>query len=123
MKLTMIGSFPNLNAIIKASKAHPKAYSKMKRDNTLSVAITASFQLEPVTPPVTVHFTYYEKNKRRDPDGFAAGAHKFVLDGLVEAKIIPGDGWGSIAGFTDTWEVDRERPRVEVIIEEVTNGV
>ena len=124
MMLVIEGRFEGMNEIVKAAKSHPQVYAKMKRDNTLAVAITASMQgLEPVACPVIIHFTYYEVNKRRDPDNFVAGAHKFILDGLVEAKVLPKDGWGEIAGFTDTWTVDKEKPRVEVVIEEVlTDG-
>lgn len=119
-RLVILGRFEGMNEIVAAAKRHPGAYAKMKRENTLSVALTASCQeLPPITNPVIIHFTYYEANKRRDPDNFAAGARKFILDGLVEAKVIPKDGWGEIAGFTDEWYVDKDNPRVEVVIEEV----
>ena len=40
-------------------------------------------------------------------------------DGLVGSGVLQGDGWNNIDGFSDTFEVDKENPRVEVRIIEV----
>ena len=36
----------------------------------------------------------------------------------MRCGVLRGDGWKEIAGFTDAFAVDRERPRVEVTLEE-----
>ena len=60
-------------------------------------------------------FEWLEPNKRRDPDNVAAG-RKFVFDGLVKARRLPGDGWKHVNGWLDTFQVDRENPGVRVHI-------
>jgi hypothetical protein len=54
--------------------------------------------------PVIVEFHWVEINKKRDPDNFVF-AKKFVLDGMVKAGIIDGDGWKHIDSFgKESWE-------------------
>lgn len=55
---------------------------------------------------------------RRDPDNIAA-AVKFIWDGLVEAGVIPNDGWKENGGWSNHFEVDKDNPRIEVVIKEV----
>jgi Holliday junction resolvase RusA-like endonuclease len=74
--------------------------------------------LEPVTGKCVVRCLWFEKDKRRDPDNIRVGI-KYILDGLVEAGVLPTDGWKYITGLEDRFYVDKERPRVEIeIIEE-----
>lgn len=65
----------------------------------------------PYTKPVWFDIRYLEKNRRRDPDNFAA-AKKFIFDGLVKARVIRDDGWDEIAGWTERWSVDKSNPGV-----------
>lgn len=69
-------------------------------------------------PPVILHYTFYEPNRRRDKDNIAGYAMKLIQDGLVKAGYLRGDGWQYIENFTFSWAVDKSRPRVEVEIEE-----
>ena len=62
------------------------------------------------------------QDKRTDPDNIAAGGRKVILDGLVEGGILPDDGWGDVEGFSDTFAVDKENPRVEVEIADVPSA-
>ena len=57
------------------------------------------------------------QNKRKDKDNIAF-AKKFILDGMIQAKLIQNDGWKEISGFTDEFHVDKNNPRVEVTIYE-----
>ena len=56
-----------------------------------------------------VHFLWLERDRRRDKDNIAAGK-KFVLDGIVKAGILPGDGWKNVVGFKDDFDVLKTRP-------------
>lgn len=51
------------------------------------------------------YFSFYvlEPNQRRDPDGFAFGAIKFILDALVKGGYLDGDGWKHNLGFVPYW--------------------
>lgn len=68
---------------------------------------------------IDLDITWYCKNKRKDKDNIAVGI-KFILDGLVEAKVIKNDGWKEINNFKHTFKVDKDNPRIEVKITEVT---
>lgn len=43
---------------------------------------------------------------------------KFILDGMIEARVIANDGWGEIANFEHRFEVDKDCPRIEIELEE-----
>ena len=58
-------------------------------------------------------FTWYRVNRRSDTDNIAF-AKKFIMDAFVESGLIKNDGWKSVKGFIDIFEVDRANPRVEI---------
>ena len=114
-KIVIPGEMPGMNKIIKAAKSHYGAYSKIKKDNTETVAWLSS--KVPKKKRVFLEITWYCKNKRRDPDNIAA-AVKFIFDGLVEGGVIENDGWRENAGWSNTFKVDKDNPRIEVIVKE-----
>lgn len=69
--------------------------------------------------PVVIHFTWTEKDMRRDADNIAFGK-KFILDTLVKCKIIPNDSRQYIVGFTDRI-VKGDRYNVSIEIEPAQN--
>jgi len=114
--LTIPERLPGLNDIIKGAKHSPYVYAKEKRRLTDLVCLLAMAGLKPVTEPAYVHCHWYEHDLRRDPDNIAAGI-KFVLDGLVLAKILPDDNRTWITGLQHTFHpIDRRNPRVVVEI-------
>jgi Holliday junction resolvase RusA-like endonuclease len=104
---------PGLNEIIDAAKSHWSVYREMKRTYEQAVAWSAK-QIQPFGRAY-LDITWYEPNRKRDLDNIAAGK-KFLLDGLQTAGKIENDGWKQIAGFSDTFAVDKRNPRVEVEI-------
>lgn len=46
-----------------------------------------------------------------------AFAKKFILDALVKAGILAGDGRKNVVGFSDEFHVDPGNPRVVITIE------
>lgn len=68
---------------------------------------------------VTLKFSWYEPNKKWDKDNIAF-AKKFVLDAMQAAGTLTGDGWSQVIGFSDNFFVDKQNPRVEIEIEEVS---
>jgi Holliday junction resolvase RusA-like endonuclease len=86
---------------------------RMKKTYQEAVEWTAK-RIEPFDRAY-LDIVWYEPNRRRDLDNIAAGK-KFILDGLQAIGKIENDGWKQIAGFTDTFEVDKQDPRVEVKI-------
>ena len=108
---------PGLNKMNKAAKSHYHAYNNMKREYTELVMLVANKL--PKMKRVKLNITWYCKNRRRDPDNIAA-AVKMVWDGIVEAGVIPNDGWKENAGWSNEFRVDKNNPRVEIEILEVT---
>ena len=118
--LTIPGRFPSLNEVIEAAKSHYGAYSKMKKELTLSVALQAKVQgLKAVEGRVRVTFYWYERDARRDVDNICSAGTKFILDGLVEAGIIADDNQKTVVSLAHHFFVDKENPRVEVAIEDL----
>jgi hypothetical protein len=77
-------------------------YNATKQNWVLAISAWARRHLLiPPAFPITITFRWYEKARRRDPDNVCAGGRKLILDGLVTAGILPGDGPNVICGFTD----------------------
>ena len=120
MTLTIPGRLPGLNEIIDAAKLRGrnyKEYATMKDRNTQMVAWLAKKAGLPKYEKAYLIITWYEPNGRRDPDNVMAG-QKFILDGLVQAGVLPGDSQKYIQGIYHRFRVDRKNPRVEVVIED-----
>lgn len=120
MKLVIPGKLPGTNEIIDAAKGgrgRYQPYAQMKEEYTNLVAFLAK-QL-PHCEKATLKITWYEPNRKRDPDNIMGG-QKFILDGLVLAGIIPNDSQKYIAGIIHRFRVDKQNPRVEVEIIDAT---
>lgn len=110
------GRFPSLNDYIAAERKNRHIAAKMKRDETKRVAdIAANSDMPTFEKPVHVYFTWVEPNRRRDIDNIAF-AHKFILDGLVDAGVLKGDSQKYVTGFVDRFRVDKDNPHVSVLI-------
>lgn len=97
------GPLPGMNEMVASAKGSGGAgrdYSALKRRWTDSVMLLA--RRLPHFQRASLTFTWHERERRRDPDNIAS-AKKLVLDGLVAAKVLPGDGWDYVAGFRDEW--------------------
>lgn len=117
--LTIGGSLPNLNEYTKANRTniHVGADMKKQTEKIISAYILQQLRNVKTVERCTIKFVWVEKDKRRDLDNIAF-AKKFILDALVKNKILKGDGWSCVTGFSDSFRVDKERPRIEVYIEE-----
>lgn len=101
-------TMPNLNDFIDARGKSPYAYARMKKKWGEVVALYAQKdRLERLEGPTHFSFHFMERDRRRDPDGVAAGAMKVILDSLQLLRILPGDGWKWISGIDFTWEVSK----------------
>ncbi|MNC77913.1 Endodeoxyribonuclease RusA [compost metagenome] len=68
---------------------------------------------------IDVRVTWYCDTMRQDKDNISAGV-KFILDGLQAAGVIKNDGWKQIGRIEHDFAIDRENPRVEVDVIEVS---
>lgn len=121
-RFTIEGPLPALNAILNASKTHWSTY-KRERDEAMAKArlFIRAARLEPFDAHQRLWITtvFYAKDRRTDPSNLSAGFHKVVEDALQLEGILPNDGYGNIAGYTEHFRVDRARPRFEIELSEV----
>lgn len=115
------GELPGLNEYINASKRHRgrnNAGNIMKQQCQAYIAgfIPKEFMGMMIDTPCTIMFTFYEKNMKRDPDNISATAHKFILDTLVQCRVLKNDGMKIVTAMLDDWIVDRENPRINVYL-------
>src|SRR5690606_27630496 len=95
------------------------AGAKIKKAETERVLWECRRQrLSAVLGKVDYLFTWYVKDRRRDPDNIMS-AVKFVLDGLYKAGIIETDSQRHVGRIVhNPIEVDSANPRVEIQIDE-----
>lgn len=120
--MTVIIPFPlpGLNEYIEAERAHRQKGAEIKRQWQRAVALALRQQLRaPLREPVTMRYTWYERDRRRDKDNISGFGRKVIQDALVrELHVLQNDGWSNIEGFSDRFRVDKARPRVEIEIVE-----
>ena len=72
-----------------------------------------------IDKPVIGKFTWIEENKRRDLDNICF-AKKFILDALVQAKVLKDDNRKIVTNFTDNFKYS-DKSKVIVELEEINN--
>lgn len=117
------GQFPTLNEYIAQASRHPKAGGRLKKQymDIASWEIRSQLRGYVAKPPVIVHFVFYEPNMKRDKDNIASYAQKVIFDSLQACGVLKNDGWKDVENFTHDYFVDKNNPRIEVYIEEITN--
>ena len=123
MEVTVVipGELPDLNTIIKESKRGRgkwQPYNDIKQEHTERIAWIAKAKIKKKLEKIDLEIKWICKDKRKDKDNIMAGT-KFILDGLVAAGIIENDGWKQIGDISHKFEVDKDNPRIEVLIKEV----
>lgn len=121
--ITIPGRLPGMNEYTAAQRTHRQKGARMKKDAQGIVSIFIRQSHTPgILEPVRLHFRFFEPNRKRDLDNISGFAHKVIQDALVSCGVLSGDGWKYIVGYSDTFSVDKQHPRIEVEIEEVSNG-
>ena len=98
---------PTLNEQINDARSSRYKSATEKKNWTTIVAAIAHNQCkdegwERFTAPVWLEFTWHTASKKWDPDNVHAAA-KYVMDGLVLAKIIKGDSLAWIESPVTQW--------------------
>ena len=117
-KFTIHDRLPGMNDYTAQQRSNKYGGNLMKRhaQKAIEYEIRAA-KIKPIKSPVTITYTFYEPNKRRDKDNIAGFAHKVIQDALVSVGIIKDDGWDYITGFEDRFEIDRKQPHIDVELE------
>lgn len=89
-------------------------YAQKKKDwATLIISECKKSKIIPEQPikKATVKLTYYFKTRiRHDPDNYSG---KFILDGLVKARVIEDDSFNNITLLL-VGDYDKNNPRTEI---------
>lgn len=107
---------PGLNDYVRAINKNRYTGNKLKQEVQGDISIFLK-HTEPVKNPCIIHFTWVEKNKKRDLDNVAF-AKKFILDALVNEGVLQNDSYRYVRGFTDSFEYE-EHQKILIDIEEL----
>lgn len=120
-KLIIPGRFPSRNEAENAARTHWAKGAKLKKEQTDRVTLHCLKQkIKRYDKPILLTITFYEKDMRRDSDNVYA-AIKYIKDGLVKAGVIPNDTRRWVNEIIMPIKVDKDNPRVEVMISEVSD--
>lgn len=114
--ITIQGELTDLNTYINAERGNKFDASKIKKRET--ERCLCYFLGKKAKGKLDITFNWYCKNLRKDPDNISF-TKKFILDGMVKAKFIDNDGHKTINSFCDNFFLDKQNPRVEIILSEV----
>lgn len=114
------GPLPGMNDYISTGSRFTYNNHKKRWHSRIASAI-AAHGLGPM-PCAWFRFHWREKNRRRNPDNFAAIGKKFIFDALVQGGILANDGWDEILGWEDRWSIDTLNPGVYVEMFDSTIG-
>lgn len=114
MKFTITGELTDLNTYINAERTNRFMAAKIKKEETMRVyAEIMSQKVKPMNKITEMICTWYTKNERKDFDN-TVFALKYIMDGLVLAKVIPNDSRAYTGAIYHIPEVDQKKPRVEI---------
>ena len=127
-KLIIDGRLPCLNDYLKAERQTYRSGggfttkgNEMKKASQEVIIWRIRQQLRGVhiDRPIHISYTFAEKNMKRDKDNVASFGLKVIQDSLVLAGVIDNDGWKNIESFSCNFILDRENPRIIVLIQEI----
>lgn len=117
------GRLPGTNEYTAANRTNKFVGARMKMEAQqlcLLYMVGTARKKRPYFDECTVNVKWYEKTARRDIDNIRFGI-KFILDTLQQLKVIPNDNQKVIKSITDEFFVDKENPRIEVTLKEVSH--
>lgn len=123
VKVEVPGVYPSLNEFINADRIRRGSWSKgnvLKHECQTQIIphIKAAIKKELKTP-ISLHYTFFCPNAKKDKDNVASFFTKVFQDSLVVGGVLHNDGWNDIKSYRYDFEIDKDYPRVEVEISEV----
>ena len=119
MKVIIKGELTDFNTYSDAERTHRQKAARIKKNETYRVAVAfLPHRLDKPQLPINLKIKWVCKNRRKDKDNISF-AKKFIFDGMQQAGYIKNDGWGEIGAWSEEFLVDKDRPRVEIEIEEM----
>ena len=72
-----------------------------------------------IEKPIVIHYKVYWADKRMDRMNILSAFDKSFQDALQKVGVIKNDGWNDVINITPDFGIDKQDPRIEVIIEEL----
>ena len=117
-KFIITNKLAGLNEYTLKCRTHYAVGAKFKKEQQEIVKNSIINQgLKSFNTPIFVKFKWIEPNRRRDYDNIAFGK-KYIFDAFQELNLLKNDNWNYVAGFEDTFAIDKENPRIEIEIYE-----
>lgn len=121
-KFTVLGRLDGLNTYTAANRMNYQKGGRMKKDNEETIIWSIRQQLKGVhiENPVLIYYEFFEPNRRRDNDNILSCAAKFVQDSLTKTHVLQEDNQKCIPHFYFDTFLDKENPRIEVTLTELS---
>lgn len=115
-------TLPSLNQVIDTNRSHRMAGAKQKKDVQAGIeTVIMAARLTPVDYPVIIEIAWQEPNEKRDVDNIQS-SKKFILDSLVEMRILPNDGRKWVKQIHDYVVTNKKSPGVWVKMRRADDG-
>lgn len=123
-RFTLVLPFPSSKQR-EALSPNGRAHWRKRHSATQTMKTAVIYMTRSALPPghipwarATITYRFYAPDRRgRDRDNYCA-IMKPAVDGIVNGGLLTDDNWGVLTPGTEPMsELDRERPRVEIIIE------
>ena len=92
---------------------------KSENDKVCRLAIQKYMRGVKIDKPIRCTYYIYAQDKRHDRSNLYSSVEKSFLDAMQEVKCIKNDGFSDVYDSVFHTDVDKNNPRIEVIIEEV----
>lgn len=92
---------------------------KSENDKVCRLAIQKYMRGVKIDKPIRCTYHIYAQDKRHDRSNLCSAVSKSFADSLIIAGVIKNDTWDLYLGEKFYTEIDKNNPRVEVIIEEI----
>lgn len=114
-------TFPDLNNYIAACNRRHVEGNRLKQEyaKIASIYIRKTVKGIKIAKPLIVTYIFYEVDRKRDLDNCLCFTSKCFLDALQFCEVIPNDGWNEIKEIRGLHYVDKDNPRIEIILEEI----
>lgn len=76
-----------------------------------------------ITKPIVLHYKFYWHDRKSDRMNLFSAFDKSFEDALQKTGVIKNDGWNDVINATQDFDIDKNDPRVEVIIEELDSPI
>ena len=96
---------PSLNELLDGKAQHGSwnRYNATKAKWASDIGLVVRARGLSAQGPTYLSVLWLEPNTRRDPDNILSGGFKLLLDSLVKAGVMDGDGWNDVLGLAGFW--------------------